>query len=56
MTHLEALIMNEVRTLLEVLEKRGIGYIDMEQSNVFHYKIDGHTIRIGVDDVTSERE
>lgn len=56
MTHLEALLMNEVRTLLEVLENRGIGYIDKEQSNAIHYKIDGHTIRIRVDDVTSEGE
>lgn len=54
MTHLESMIMYEVKTLLEVLENRGIGYLDLERSNVFHYNIDGHTIRIGVDDITTD--
>ena len=54
MSHIESMIMYEVKTLLEVLQNRGIGYLDLERPNVFHYKIDGHTIRISVDDITTE--
>ena len=56
MSHIETLIMNEVRKAMENLERSGVGYIDMEQSNVFHYVVDGRKIRIRVDDVTGKGE
>lgn len=48
MCHIETLIMNEVRKALEQLERSGVGYIDMEQTGIFHYKVDNVKIRIEV--------
>lgn len=49
MNHIETLVMNEVRKALESLEGSGVGYIDMEQTGVFHYKIDDAVIRVVVE-------
>lgn len=38
MTHIETLVMNEIRKALENLEKQGIGYIDCEQTGVIHQR------------------
>ena len=52
MTHVETLVMNEIRKALENLERQGVGYIDCEQTGVIHYKIDGRNIRVQVSDTT----
>lgn len=49
MSHIETLIMNEVRKALESLERSGVGYIDMEQNGIIHYNVDGTKIRIVVE-------
>ena len=53
MTHIETLVMNEVRKALENLQNQGVGYIDFEQSGIIHYSVDGICIRVEVADVTS---
>lgn len=42
MTHIETLIMNQVRKALESLEEQGVGFIDEEFSTKgeIHYNID----------------
>lgn len=49
MSHIETLIMNEVRKALANLERSGVGYIDMEQSGIFYYKVDETKVRIVVE-------
>ena len=45
MTHIETLIMNQVRKSLESLEEQGVGFIDEEFSTKgeIHYNIDNAT-------------
>lgn len=52
MSHIETLIMNEIRKALEDLQRQGVGYIDLEQTGVIHYNIDGRNIRVQVSDTT----
>ena len=52
MTHIETLVMNEIRKVLEDLERQGVGYIDCEQTGVIHYNIDGRNIKVQVSDTT----
>ena len=52
MTHIETLVMNEIRKALEDLERQGVGYIDCEQTGVIHYNINGRNIRVQVSDTT----
>ena len=52
MTHIETLVMNEIRKALENLERQGVGYIDCEQTGFIHYNIDGRYIRVQVSDTT----
>ena len=54
MSHIETLVMNEVRKSLENLQIQGVGYIDFEQTGAIHYFVDGRDIRISVADVTSD--
>lgn len=49
MKHIERLIMKEIRKPLEALETEGVGYIDGEYGDVFHYVIDDVCISIRVD-------
>lgn len=49
MKHIERLIMKEIRKPLEVLQKEGVGYIDGEYTDTFHYVIDDVCIAIRVD-------
>lgn len=53
MTHIETLVMNEIRKALENLERQGVGYIDCEQIGVIHYNIDGRNIKVQVSDTTA---
>ena len=55
MTHIETLVMNEIRKALENLETQGVGYIDCEQTGVINYNIDGRNIRVQVFDTTEVR-
>ena len=50
MTHIETLVMNEIRKALENLERQGVGYIICEQAGVIHYNIDGRNIMVHVSD------
>ena len=50
MTHIETLVMNEIRKALVNLQKQGVGYIDYEQVGVIHYAVDGKDIEISVID------
>ena len=54
MSHIETLIMNEVRKALESLERSGVGYINYEESGVIHYSIDKKEITVSVVDVDSK--
>lgn len=54
MSHIETLIMNEVRKSLENLQSQGVGFIDYEQSGVIHYTIDGKDITVSIRDVSNE--
>ena len=48
MTHIETLIMNQVRKSLEDLEKQGVGFIGAEYPGEIQYNVDGKTIRVRV--------
>lgn len=48
MSHLETLIMNEVRKALENLQRSGVGYIDIEEAGRIVYKIDDREICVEV--------
>ncbi len=54
MSHLEVLLMSEVRKPLEQMQRNGIGYIDAESSNEIYYKIDGRIFRIKICEVDSD--
>lgn len=51
MSHLEALLMNEVRKPLEQMQKINIGYIYGESSNEIYYKIDDRLFRVNIKEV-----
>lgn len=48
MTHIETLIMNQVRELLVKLEKQGVGFIGAEYTGEIQYNVDGKVIRVRV--------
>lgn len=48
MTHIETLIMNQVRKSLEDMEKQGVGFIGAEYTKEIQYNIDGKVIRVRV--------
>ena len=54
MSHIETLIMNEVRKALESLERSGVGYIAYETTGVIHYNIDQKDISISVGESKGE--
>ena len=54
MSHIETLIMNEVRKALESLERSGVGYIAYETTGVIHYNIDQKDISISVGEPKGE--
>ena len=51
MSHLETLLLNEVRKPLEDLEKSHVGFIDEETSSTVYYKIDNRLFAIDVREV-----
>lgn len=54
MSHLETLLMNEIRKPLEQMQRNNIGYIDGESSNVIYYKIDESIFCIRIKEVDNE--
>ena len=48
MTHIETLIMNQVRKAQEDMEKQGVGFISAEYTKEIQYDIDGKVIRVRV--------
>ena len=56
MTHIETLIMNELRKALEDLEQKGVGYIEYEKTKEIYYRIDNQEIRISVDQRSCDAE
>ena len=51
MSHLETLLMNEVRKPLEQMERNHVGYIDGETENKIYYKIDERAFVIEIKEV-----
>lgn len=50
MSHIETLIMNEVRKAMENLERSGVGYIDYETTGEIAYNIDDKQVLIKVNE------
>lgn len=48
MSHIENLIMNEIRKALENLEKSGVGYINYENTGNICYAVDDTQIMVNV--------
>lgn len=53
MSHLETLLINEIRKPLEQMQRNNIGYIDGESSNEIYYRIDERIFRIRIKEVDS---
>ena len=51
MSHLETLLMNEVRKPLKELERSHVGFIDEENSTTIYYKIDDRTFAVDIREV-----
>lgn len=56
MSHLETLLLNEVRKPLEDLEKSHVGFIDEETSSSIYYKIDDRLFAIDIREVKKRNE
>ena len=56
MSHLETLLMNEIRKALEQMERSHVGYIDGETSNDIYYKIDNRSFAIEIKEVNMQEE
>lgn len=54
MSHLETLLMSEIRKSLEQMQRKSIGYIDAESSDEIFYKIDERIFRIKINEVDSD--
>lgn len=48
MSHIENLIMNEIRKALESLEKNGVGFINYENTGNICYNVDDTQIMVNV--------
>lgn len=53
MSHLETLLMSEIKKPLEQMQRNNIGYIDGESSNEIYYKIDERIFHIRIKEVGS---
>ena len=51
MSHLETLLMSEIRKPLEQMQSNSIGYIDCETLNEIYYKIDERIFCIKIKEV-----
>lgn len=51
MSHIETLIMNEVKSTLNRMQERGVGFITDETNGTLYYDIDGTviTVKIGTE-------
>lgn len=56
MSHLETLLMNEIRKTLEQMERSHVGYIDGETSNGIYYKIDNRSFAIEIKEANMQEE
>ncbi|MBR2408941.1 MAG: hypothetical protein IKB07_08295 [Lachnospiraceae bacterium] len=50
MSHIETLIMNEVRKAMENLQRSGVGYIDYERTGLIAYNVDDKQVLIKVNE------
>jgi hypothetical protein len=48
--HRKALLMNRIRYALDALQREGVGYIDLEETDKIHYMIDGKVFVVEVKD------
>lgn len=48
--HRKTLIMNYIRNALAMLQREGVGYVDLEHTNEIHYMIDGGVFVVLVKD------
>ena len=55
MSHIETLVMNEVRKALESLQKQGVGYIDYETAGNICYSIDNKNIKVSIEMISDQR-
>ena len=53
MSHLETLLMGEIRKPLEQMQNKNIGFIDGESSSEIYYKIDNRTFCIDIQEIDS---
>ena len=53
MSDIGTLIMNEVRSSLENLSRKGVGFINSEHNNTIQYQIDGRLFDIGIKELES---
>lgn len=53
MSHIETLIMNEVRKAMENLQRSGVGYIDYENAGVIAYRVDKTQVLIEVNEIVN---
>ncbi len=54
MSHIETLVMNEVRKALENLQKQGVGYIDYETMGNIYYSVDNRIIRVKIETIPEQ--
>ena len=54
MSHIETLIMNEVRKAMENLQRSGVGYIDYENTGAIAYRVDNTQVFIEVNEIAKE--
>lgn len=54
MSHIETLIVNEVRKTLENLERSGVGFIDYENTGNFCYAVDNKRILVSVRTISEQ--
>ena len=48
--HRKTLIMKYVRNALDMLQRKGVGYVDLEHTDEIHYTIDGKVFVVSVKD------
>ena len=53
MSHVETLLMGEIRKPLEQMQNKNIGFIDGESSSEIYYKIDNRTFCIEIKEIDS---
>ena len=54
MSHIETLVINEIRKALENLQKQGVGYINFETMGNICYIVDNRIIRVRIDTISEQ--